>query len=213
MLPVSEFRKILELTTKYEIQLLTDECYCQFLYEDKPFSIASISGAKDSVVVAGSLSKTYAMTGWRIGFALAPAAVIGAMMKLQSHSTSNPTSVAQKAALEAMRGPQESIGSMLHEYRRRRDFVIDRLRKIEGVTIDVPKGAFYAYPNISVAYKSGRVKNSLEFSTALLEQAHVAVVPGEAFGTDDHIRISYATSMGELERGLDRLDKFIDGLR
>lgn len=213
VLPVEEFRRILELTTKHGIQLLTDECYCQFLYEDKPFSIASVSGAKDNVVVAGSLSKTYAMTGWRIGFALAPAAIIGAMMKLQSHSTSNPTSVAQKAALEAMRGPQESIGSMLNEYRRRRDFVIGRLREVSGVTIEMPKGAFYAYPNVSVAYKSGRVKNSLEFAAALLEQAHVAVVPGEAFGTDDHVRISYATSMGELERGLDRIQKFIDGLR
>lgn len=213
VLPVSEFRKILELTTKHDIQLLTDECYCQFLYEDKPFSIASVSGAKESVVVAGSLSKTYAMTGWRIGFALAPAAVIGAMMKLQSHSTSNPTSIAQKAAVEAMRGPQESIGAMLNEYRRRRDFVIDRLRQIPGVTIENPKGAFYAYPNISVAYKSGRIKNSLEFAAVLLEKAHVAVVPGEAFGTGEHVRISYATSMGELERGLERLANFIDSLR
>ncbi len=124
-------------------------------------------GAKETVVVAGSLSKTYAMTGWRIGFALAPAPIIGAMMKLQSHSTSNPTSIAQKAALEAMRGSQDSVPVMLAEYRRRRDFVIDRLRRISGVTIAMPKGAFYAYPNVSVAFRSGRVKNSLEFSTQL----------------------------------------------
>jgi len=208
-----EFRKIYELTSKREIFLMTDECYCQFLYEAKPFSIASVEGAKETVVVAGSLSKTYAMTGWRIGFALAPAAIIGAMMKLQSHSTSNPTSIAQKAAVEAMRGPQDSIPGMLAEYRRRRDFVVGRLRKIAGISIVMPKGAFYAYPNISVAYGSGRVKNSLEFSSELLAQEHVAVVPGEAFGTNDHIRISYATSMGELERGLDRIEKFIDGLR
>jgi aspartate aminotransferase len=213
VLPQAEFRKILELTAQRGIYLLTDECYCQFLYEDKPFSIASVSGAKDSVIVAGSLSKTYAMTGWRIGFALAPAPLITAMMKLQSHTTSNPTSIAQKAAIEALRGPQESVGTMLSEYRRRRDFVVTRLREIPGVSIETPKGAFYAYPNISVAYRSGRVKNSLDFSAALLDQAHVAVVPGEAFGTNDHVRISYATSMTELERGLDRLDNFIDSLR
>ncbi len=213
MLSEEEFRKIFEVTSKREMYLMTDECYCQFLYDAKPFSIAAMPGAKETVVVAGSLSKTYAMTGWRVGFALAPAPIIGAMMKLQSHSTSNPTSIAQKAAVEAMRGPQDSVPEMLAEYRRRRDFVIDRLRAIPGVTIVMPKGAFYAYPNISVAYGSGRVKNSMEFSTALLEQAHVAVVPGEAFGTDDHVRISYATSMHELERGLDRIQGFIDGLR
>jgi aspartate aminotransferase len=153
------------------------------------------------------------MTGWRVGFALAPAPIIGAMMKLQSHSTSNPTSISQKAALEAMRGPQDSVPVMLAEYRRRRDFVIDRLRAIPGVSIVMPKGAFYAYPNISVAYASGRIKNSLEFATELLAKSQVAVVPGEAFGTDEHVRISYAASMKELERGLDRLHKFIDGVR
>jgi len=207
-----EFRAIFQLTSKRDIFLLTDECYCQFLYEDKPFSIAAEPGAKETVVVAGSLSKTYAMTGWRIGFALAPASIIGAMNKLQSHSTSNPTSIAQKAAVEAMRGSQDSIPVMLAEYRRRRDFVIERLRKIPGASIVMPKGAFYAYPNVSVAFR-GRVKNSLDFANALLADAQVAVVPGEAFGTNDHIRISYATSMTELERGLDRLHKFIDSVR
>jgi aspartate aminotransferase len=204
-----EFRAIFHLTSKHDVFLLTDECYCQFLYEDKPFSIAAELGAKDTVVVAGSLSKTYAMTGWRIGFALAPAPIINAMTKLQSHSTSNPTSIAQKAAVEAMRGPQDSIPVMLAEYRRRRDFVIERLQRIPGVSIVTPKGAFYAYPNVSVAFRSGRIKDSLDFSNELLAKAHVAVVPGEAFGTGDHVRISYATSMTELERGLDRLDKFI----
>jgi len=204
-----EFRAIFHLTSKHDIYLLTDECYCQFLYEDKPFSIAAEPGAKDTVVVAGSLSKTYAMTGWRIGFALAPAPIINAMTKLQSHSTSNPTSIAQKAAVEAMRGSQDSVPVMLAEYHRRRDFVIDRLREIAGVSIVTPKGAFYAYPNISVVFRAGRIKNSLDFSNELLAKAQVAVVPGEAFGTDDHVRISYATSMAELERGLDRLDKFV----
>ena len=213
VLSKEEYRRIFDLTSKRDIFLMTDECYCHFLYDGEPFSIAAAPGAKETVVVAGSLSKTYAMTGWRIGFALAPAPIIGAMMKLQSHSTSNPTSIAQKAALEAMRGPQDSVPAMLAEYRRRRDFVIARLREIPGVRIVMPKGAFYAYPNVSVAFRSGRVKNSMEFSTELLAKAHVAVVPGEAFGTNDHVRISYAASMAELERGLDRLHRFVDELR
>ena len=213
VLSQEEFRAIHALTSKRDIFLMTDECYCQFVYDGAPYSIAAAPGAKENVVVAGSLSKTYAMTGWRIGFALAPAAVIGAMMKLQSHSTSNPTSIAQKAALEAMRGPQDSVPLMLAEYRKRRDFVIARLRKIPGVSIVMPKGAFYAYPNVSVAYKGGKVKNSLDFANQLLAASYVAVVPGEAFGTNEHVRISYATSMTELERGLDRLQKFIDGVR
>ena len=213
VLPREEFRKILALTFKREIFLLTDECYSKFVYEGEPYSIAAESNAKETVVVAGSLSKTYAMTGWRIGFALAPAPIIGAMLKLQSHSTSNPTSIAQKAAIEAMCGSQDSVPRMLAEYHRRRDFVVNRLREIPGVTMATPKGAFYAYPNISVAFEGGRVKNSLEFSSELLSKAHVAVVPGEAFGTSDHVRISYATSMYELERGLERMHRFIDELR
>ena len=203
-----EFERIYQLAAKRGIQLMTDECYCRFLYDSEPFSIASMPGAKEHVVVAGSLSKTYAMTGWRIGFALAPKPLIGAMMKLQSHTTSNPTSIAQKGAIEALRGPQESIGIMLAEYRRRRDFVVKRLRAIPGVKIAEPRGAFYAYPNISVGFRNG-MSSAMQFSERLLAEAHVAVVPGEAFGTKEHVRISYATSMTELERGLDRIDKFI----
>jgi len=203
-----EFEKIYRITAARGIVLMTDECYCHFLYGGEPFSIASLPGAKDNVVVAGSLSKTYAMTGWRIGFALAPAPVIGAMMKLQSHSTSNPTSIAQKAAVEALRGPQESVTEMLAEYARRRDFVIARLRAIPGVTCAEPRGAFYAYPNVGVAFKNG-ISSGVQFADKLLEKAAVAVVPGEAFGTNQHVRISYATSMHELERGLDRLHRFI----
>ncbi len=204
----AEFEKIYNLVVKRGIQLMTDECYCRFLYEGEPFSIASMPGAKENVVVAGSLSKTYSMTGWRIGFALAPKPLIDAMMKLQSHTTSNPTSVSQKAAIEALRGPQDSIPVMLAEYRKRRDFVVNRLRSIPGVKIAEPKGAFYAYPNISVGFRNG-ITSALQFSERLLAEAHVAVVPGEAFGTNEHVRISYATSMKELERGLDRIARFI----
>jgi aspartate aminotransferase len=165
--------------------------------------------SKGTVLVAGTMSKTYAMTGWRVGYALAPTPLIVAMTKLQSHSTSNPTSICQKAAVEAVRGPQESVQQMLAEYRRRREFVIARLRQIPGVKCAEPQGAFYAYPNIGVAFGKEGIANTLQFAEKALLEAHVAVVPGEAFGTDQHIRISYATSMKELERGLDRLHKFI----
>src|SRR5437763_1557619 len=204
-----EFEKIFHLTSKRGIYLMTDECYCKFLYGSQPFSIASLPGAKETVLVAGSLSKTYAMTGWRIGFGLVPAVIVGAMTKLQSHCTSNPTSISQKAAVEALRGPQESVGIMLAEYRKRRDFIVARLRQIPGVTCAEPQGAFYAYPNVGVALGKNGLANTLAFAERLLAEAHVAVVPGEAFGTDRHVRISYATSMKELERGLERLHQFI----
>jgi aspartate aminotransferase len=204
-----EFEKIFKLTRDRGIYLMTDECYCKFLYDSEPFSIASLPGAKDNVLVAGSLSKTYAMTGWRIGFGLVPKPIVDAMNKLQSHSTSNPTSISQKAAVEALRGPQESVGRMLAEYRTRRDFVVRRLRAIPGVECQEPRGAFYAYPNLGVAIGKNGIADSLQLSDRLLKESHVAVVPGEAFGTEKHVRISYATSMHELERGLERIHQFV----
>lgn len=212
LLEREEFEKIFHITSKLGIWLLTDECYCRFLYDSDPFSIASADKGKSTVLVAGSLSKTYAMTGWRIGFALAPTAIASAVMKLQSHSTSNPTSIAQKAAFEAVSGPQHSVGLMLAEYKKRREYVVNRLRQIPGVTLAEPRGAFYAYPNIGVAFGKQGIHNSMQFAERLLTQAHVAVVPGEAFGTTQHIRISYATSMKELERGLDRIHQFMEAL-
>ena len=209
VLDPAEFEKILKLTSERGIYLMTDECYCFFLYDSEPFSIASLPGAKETVLVAGSLSKTYAMTGWRIGFGLMPAPIIAAMTKLQSHSTSNPTSIAQKAAAEALRGPQESVKIMLAEYRRRRDFVVARLRAIPGVTCAEPRGAFYAYPNMGVVLGNSGIQNTQQLAERLLADAGVALVPGEAFGTSRHVRISYATSMEELVRGLDRIHQFI----
>ena len=209
VLDASECEKIFKLTSERGIYLMTDECYCKFLYDSQPFSIASLPGAKETVLVAGSLSKTYAMTGWRIGFGLVPSAIVGAMTKLQSHSTSNPTSISQKAAVEALRGPQDSVAVMLAEYHKRRDFVVQRLRAIPGVTCAEPRGAFYAYPNLGVVIGRNGIANSLQLSERLLAEAHVAVVPGEAFGTQQHVRISYATSMHELERGLDRIHQFV----
>ena len=204
-----EFEKIYRLTSDRGIYLMTDECYCKFLYDSEPYSIASLPGSKETLLVAGSLSKTYAMTGWRIGFGLAPAPIVAAMTKLQSHSTSNPTSISQKAAVEALRGPQESVSRMLAEYRQRRDFVVERLRAIPGVTCAEPRGAFYAYPNLGAVIGRNGISNTTQLAERLLAEQRLAVVPGEAFGTDRHVRISYAASMKELERGLDRLHRFV----
>lgn len=204
----AEFEKIYRLAEARGIYLMTDECYCRFLYDSQPYSIASPPSSKETVLVVGSLSKTYAMTGWRVGFGLMPAPIITAMNKLQSHSTSNPTSIAQKAAVEALRGPQESVDIMLAEYRRRRDFVVERLRAIPGVKIATPRGAFYAYPNMAGVMARKGIRSSLELCDRLLQEARVAVVPGEAFGTTEHFRLSYAASMKELERGLDRIHAF-----
>jgi aspartate aminotransferase len=204
----AELERIAQIAKERGIWVMTDECYHRFLYEGEPYSMAAFPRMKETVIVAGSLSKTYAMTGWRVGFLLAPAPVIAGITKLQSHSTSNVTSIAQKAAIEAQRGPQDSVVAMLAEYRKRRDYVVARLRRMPGVRANEPQGAFYAYPNISAAFRDG-ITNSLQFAEKLLAEEFVAVVPGEAFGTEEHVRLSYATSMKELERGLDRLGRFI----
>jgi aspartate aminotransferase len=209
VMDLGEFEKLYKLTSARGIYLMTDECYSHFLYDSEPFSVAALPGAKESVLVAGTLSKTYAMTGWRIGYGLVPAPIVTAMTKLQSHSTSNPCSISQKAAVEALRGPQDSVAEMLADYRRRRDFVVRRLREIPGVKCAEPRGAFYAFPNVSEVLGKNGMRTSLELSERLLAEAHVAVVPGEAFGVDRHIRISYAASMQNLKRGLDRVHQFI----
>lgn len=204
-----ELVRIARLCKERDVYLLVDECYAYFVYDHrKPFSIGSQHDLKSHVIIAGSLSKTYAMTGWRIGFVLGVPELVQATLKLQSHSTSNPASMAQKAALEAVSGPQDSVRQMLEEYSKRRKYVLERLRAIPGVKCAEPGGAFYAYPNISSAFKKG-IQNTIDFSVKLLEKQHVAVVPGEAFGTKEHIRISYATSMEQLEKGLNRLQEFM----
>ena len=209
----AEFDKIARLCRERNVFLLSDECYSHFLYDGrKPFSVGSFTDLKNHIVIAGSVSKTYSMTGWRIGYVLAAPDIIGGIVKLQSHSTSNPTSVSQKAALEALTGPQESVGIMLAEYAKRRKFVLDRLRAIPGVKCAEPGGAFYAYPNISAVFGKGGIKDSVDFSARLLEKAHVAVTPGEAFGTNDHVRMSYATSIEQLDKGLKRIREFMSGM-
>ncbi len=207
-----EFEKIYRLVSKAGAVLLSDECYCKLVYDSEPFSIASLPGAKENVVVVGSLSKTFAMTGWRLGYALGPKPLIKAMNNLQSHQTSNPTSIVQIAGIEALRGPQDSVQQMLAEYRKRRDYIVPALEAIPGVSCQMPGGAFYAYPNISAAFGRGGVNTALEFATKLLKEAHVATVPGEAFGTNEHIRISYAASMEDIQEGVTRIAKFMEGL-
>lgn len=208
-----EFEKVVAIAHQRGIYVLTDECYSQLVYDGEPYSAAAFPNAKNTVIVSGSLSKNYSMTGWRMGFTLAPAPIAKAMSTLQSQSTSNPTSIAQKAAVEALLGPQESIGEMLQEYRKRRDYVIARLRAMPGITCAMPKGAFYAFPNVSSAYGKGGIHNSLDFSEKLLEKALVAAVPGGAFGAENYLRISYAASMADLEKGLDRIASFLAELQ
>jgi aspartate aminotransferase len=209
--PPDEYEKILALCRKHNIWLMGDECYSHFVYENnKPYSIASAPSAKDKVIIVGSVSKTFAMTGWRIGYTLGPAELIQALIKLQSQSTSNPTSIAQYAALAAMTGPMDSVPVMLGEYAKRRKRIVEGLRGISGVTCEWPGGAFYAFPNVSghLTGPHAIAKDGTELANALLQKAHVALVPGEAFGAPGYLRLSYATSIERIEEGLRRLEKF-----
>jgi aspartate aminotransferase len=153
------------------------------------------------------MSKTFAMTGWRLGYVLAPKPLVDAVTKLQSQSTSNPTSITQYAALAAMRGPMDGVHTMLAEYARRRERIVSGLRAIPGVTCTAPQGAFYVFPNISAHYNI-EMRNDMDVSRLLLEREHVAVVPGLAFGAPGHLRLSYATSMDRIDQGLKRMARF-----
>ena len=207
-----EFLRILALSKKHGIWLMGDECYSHFVYEPhKPFSIASQRDSKENVIIIGSVSKTFAMTGWRVGYTLAPEPLVQAIIKIQSQSTSNPTSIAQYAALEAMVGTMDTVPPMLSEYTRRRKRIVEGLRAIPGVTCEWPGGAFYAFPNVSAHLGEGKsfhAKTCTELAKLLLDKAHVALVPGEAFGAPGFLRLSYAASIERIEEGLGRLDKF-----
>jgi aspartate aminotransferase len=207
-----DMTEVIRLAHQRAIWVLSDECYVYLNYSGKNFSVGSLRESKERFVVLGSLSKTYAMTGWRLGYAMAPAAVTGAMAKLQSQCTSNPTSVVQKAAVAALKGSQQCVEDMREEYIQLRDHVIKGLRSIPGITCTMPEGAFYAFPNISSFLGRGGVKSASDVAGRLLREAHVATVPGEGFGTSEHIRISYATTKAELDRGLERMRKFFAAL-
>ncbi|HZQ20809.1 MAG TPA: pyridoxal phosphate-dependent aminotransferase [Terriglobales bacterium] len=206
-----DMTEVVRFASERGIWVMSDECYVYLNYTGREFSVGSLNEYRDRLIVVGSLSKTYAMTGWRMGYALAPAPVISAMQKLQSQSTSNPTSIVQKAAVAALKGSQDCVAEMRKEYTQLRDHILNGLSEIEGITCARPEGAFYVYPNIS-SFLGRSVKSPAEFARKLLNDVHVATVPGEGFGTQEHVRISYATSQKELDRGLERLRKFVASL-
>jgi aspartate aminotransferase len=207
-----DMTEVVRLAYQRGIWVVSDECYVYLNYTPRRFSVGSLREFRERMLIVGSLSKTYAMTGWRLGYALGPASVVSAMQKLQSQSTSNPTSIVQKAAVAALRGPQQCVSDMRAEYINLRDHVVNGLRAISGVKCGLPEGAFYAYPNISAFFRRGGVQSASDLAGRLLREAHVATVPGEGFGTRDHIRVSYATSVAELDRGLERMRKFLAAL-
>ncbi|HXD32353.1 MAG TPA: pyridoxal phosphate-dependent aminotransferase [Pyrinomonadaceae bacterium] len=214
VIPPEEFQRIMELLADQAIYAVTDECYLRFVYPPaEVFSAAKLPAElRNRLCIAGSFSKTYAMTGWRIGYALAPTDWTRAMLKVQSHSTSNPTSIAQWAAIEALTGPQDSVATMLAEYTRRRAWLLAALREIPGITCNEPEGAFYAFPDVRGCL-SGLVKTSEEFAQRLLDEEQTVVTDGTGFGAEGFLRISYATSMSQLEEGLARIKRFVSRLQ
>lgn len=206
-----ELEALAEILVKKGIFVISDDIYEKIVYDGRQFkNIASLSDTlKEMTVVVNGVSKTYSMTGWRIGYAAGPEEIIAAMTKLQSQNTSNPTSIAQKAAVEALTGPQDSVGEMVEEFRKRRNAIVDKLNAIPGISCMLPQGAFYVFPDVSAlfgkSYKGAVISNSSDFSAYLLDEANVAVVPGVDFGHDNHIRLSYATSMKNIEEGMERI--------
>ncbi|HYN86737.1 MAG TPA: pyridoxal phosphate-dependent aminotransferase [Pyrinomonadaceae bacterium] len=211
--PPEEFERILRLVTDAGVYAITDECYLRFVYPPaRVFSAASLSdGVRARLCVAGSFSKTYAMTGWRIGYSLAPAGWTKQMLKVQGHSTSNPTSISQHAAAVAFDSQQECVAGMLEEYRRRRDWLVGALREVPGLRCFEPEGAFYAFPDVR-ALLGGEVKTSAEFAERLLNEEHTVVTDGRGFGADGFIRISYATSLERLREGVRRITALAERL-
>jgi len=204
----ADLERIVHLAHERGIFLLLDECYVYLNFTGKLVSGGSFTDAKEHVVVLGSLSKTYAMTGWRAGFALGPKPIIAAMSKLQSQSTSSTAHFVQKAAVTALNGDQACVAEMRADYIKLRDQVLARLAEIPNVTCSKPEGAFYVYPNISAYLGRPGAQTAMELAGRLLHEAHVVTVPGEAFGTQEHIRISYAVSHSDVEEGVKRMKEF-----
>jgi len=211
--------EIAAIAVKHRIYVISDEIYEKLLYDGFTHcSIASLGPEiKDLTLVVNGVSKSHAMTGWRIGYAAGPKDVITAMANIQSQSTSNPASISQKAAVEALTGPQDFIGTMNIEFDKRRKYMVERLNKISGMSCLMPVGAFYAFPNVSRIFGKSvngkTIKNSSDLAAYLLEESKVALVSGDAFGADSYIRLSYATSMENIQKGLDRIEKAVGMLR
>lgn len=210
----AEFEAIAKVIVEEDIIVISDEIYEPFIYtEAGHIAFASLGPeVKERTLLVHGVSKSHAMTGWRIGFSAGPTHVISAMNSLQSHSTSNPTSIAQKAAVEALVGSQEPVEEMVREFAKRREYLVERLRAIPGIECALPDGAFYAFPRIDAAfgrkYGDKSIENSSDFAETLLREAKVALVPGSAFGKEGYLRLSYATSMANLEKGMDRFEAF-----
>jgi len=212
IISAEDLERIVRLAHERGIYLLLDECYAYLTYESKPVSAGSFTWAKEHMVVLGSLSKTYAMTGWRAGYALAPKAIVANLSKLQSQQTSNATSIVQKAAIAALAGSQECVTEFRAEFKELRDYMLAALAKIPGVTCTRPEGAFYVYPNISAFLGKGGIQTATQLATRLLNEAHVVAVPGEAFGTGEHIRLSYPVTRQNIDEGIRRMGEFLSHL-
>ncbi len=208
-----ELEEIARICLENSIFIVSDEVYEKFIFGNAShISIASFGDdIKEITLTVNAVSKTYAMTGWRIGYIAADTAIIAQMTKIQDQSTSNPSTPAQWAAVEALTGDQGSVEVMRKEYEKRRDYIYDRLNAIDGIKCGMPEGAFYVFPDVSSFYGND-IRNSFDFSTKLLEEAFVAVVPGAAFGDDRFVRISYATSIDKIEEGIDRIEQFCGGI-
>jgi len=203
-----DLEAIVRLAHKHGIYCLLDECYVYLTFTGQVVSGGTFTDCKEHVVVLGSLSKTYAMTGWRAGFALGPKPIIAAMSKLQSQSTSNTASMVQRASIAALTGSQECVTEMRADYVKLRDQILAGFETIPGLTCTVPQGAFYVYPNISSFIGKGGITSASDLAAKLLSEAHVVVVPGEAFGTDEHIRLSYAVSHDVVDEGVKRMREY-----
>ena len=205
VMAAADVEAIVRLAHARGVYVLLDECYAYLNFEGKAVSGASITDCKEHIIVLGSLSKTYAMTGWRAGFALGPKVVISAMGKLQSQSTSNAATFVQRASIAALTSSQDCVSEMKANYIELRDRIIAGFKTIPGITCTVPQGAFYVYPNVSAFYGRNGLTTASDVASRLLSEAFVVVVPGEPFGTTDHIRLSYAVAPEVIDKGIESM--------
>lgn len=211
VIPADELERFVTHAERTGAFLVSDETYDSFHYGPGTFtSFASQARRiRDRLVVVNSLSKTYAMTGWRVGYALGPRMVIDAMKKIQSHDATHTAAISQAAALEALRGPQDSVAAMRAEYMARRDAVVKALNRIRGIRCQMPPGSFYVFPNVTGAMQTLDTPTSVDFARRLMTEIGVATVPGEAFGTPGYVRISYALSRDRIRAGMERMQKLL----